>query len=117
MSQDVAYERVDDIWVALRLDFDDVVAYVAHEAINVVMRCNPAHRFTKENALHATPYLDVSTLAHGRRFCVSPVRPWPAARGLPSRAKYVLLITTSRCGEGLKWNVAAPCPLGRRSAS
>ncbi len=87
MSEDVTDERADDIRVALRLDLDDVLAYVAHEALHVIMRCDPADRFTKENTLNGTSDLHLSTLAHGRRFAVPGSRPTGDA---PQRSAVIL---------------------------
>ncbi len=73
MSENVTDERADDIRVALRLDLNDVLADVAHEALHVIMRRDPADRFTKENTLHGASDLHLLTLAHGRRFAVPAV--------------------------------------------
>ena len=71
MREDVADERAQLGRVAFRLDFDDIVADVAHEAVQVITQRYPANRFTEEHALHEAPDLDVSTLLAELRFAVA----------------------------------------------
>jgi len=64
MREDVADECIDDVRLAFRFDLHGVLAHVAHEAVHVITRRDPAYRFTKEDALNRTPNLHVLPLAH-----------------------------------------------------
>lgn len=64
MGQDVGDERLDDVRFTFGFDLHHVEANIAHEAVNVVTRREPAHRFTEEYALNHAPNLHASPLAH-----------------------------------------------------
>lgn len=73
-------ERVDCVLLTFRLDLDDIVTNVTHEAMNVKLLGNSTYRFAKEHALHAALNFDVYSIAHRYFFIVDT----PAACGVLS---------------------------------
>jgi len=64
MREHFGDESLDDSRFAFGLDLQRIVPNVSHEAVDAVAQCEPAHRFTEENALDHAPNFHASPLAH-----------------------------------------------------